>query len=588
MPRRPVDPAVRQQAFLTWLDTEEVRIWRKLLEAKKGFGLITSTTPDLTDRWEPFLSTLHSLSKMLKCAKKSPSYDQEVFRTAFFAQLEKDVDGWKFELPKMYVDPARDCRMAFVDVWEFLEKLNEVTDEDYVQVKKDFTKKLSELEKTYLKHKKPGHELLWSDYLRITLKPLYDTIEANNSLYSLMFRTHPKKRWFKQEAPEFRMEACKTLFCEALTRLVTKLHAYGNLGNLPVPNIEKSMEKLAIDTAHNPCLKAFINPVKNAWVKMRRAFRDKWREGFNRYKQPLKDNADIEEVLMELLTRESLAEHLLGTPLKRDQLEFVYDIVEQVFHSPLKAKLLSKDNDVIFTVIPQMSVFKGLMQVSQVRQEITEKIAELQELGQPLESARPKTANADPSDQEERYEGVRRMWIWARYIRDSDMPTWERLSYEVGNINIMVQEDVLDFIIAQHIKRRNLKAVHELRPPYIWNYQVAENRYVKVEEVPDVDDSLGQIMVPPDNPNDLSHIERHFRETARPLDCYIDGRVQRVLKEVEHLAINLVAINKEIWKLLVTQVIKTFEDELPNLEDDKISTDEDELTRQTEEVKQEL
>jgi hypothetical protein len=78
------------------------------------------------------------------------------------------------------------------------------------------------------------------------------------------------------------MSACKALFCEALTRLVKTLHAHGNLGEIHPPSIEKSMEKLSIETAHNPCLKAFINPVKNAWVKMRRTLRDKWRGGFSK------------------------------------------------------------------------------------------------------------------------------------------------------------------------------------------------------------------------------------------------------------------------------------------------------------------
>jgi hypothetical protein len=297
-------------------------------------------------------------------------------------------------------------------------------------------------------------------------------------------------------------------------------------------------------------------------------------------------NTEVEEVLKELLTRESLAEHLLGTQLKRDQLEFVYDIVEQVHYSPLQDRLLKKDEDVIYSVIPQMAVFKGLMRISQVRLEIAERLAELQELGVPIEHARPVTANSDPEDQEERLEGIRRMWIWERYIREIDRPVWERLSYEVGNTNIMVQEDVLDFIIAKFIKRRHVKPTKELRPPFIWNYSVDKNRYVKVEEVVDADDSLAQIIAKPDDPADQSHVERHFREQARPLDCYIDGRIQRILDEVERLAISMVAFKKESWALLVIQVIKTFEETLPTLEEGRISTDE-ELSRQ-EEVKQEL
>lgn len=283
-----------------------------------------------------------------------------------------------------------------------------------------------------------------------------------------------------------------------------------------------------------------------------------------------------------------MAEHLLGTELKRDQLEFVYDLIEQVYHSPLKDKLLNKDDEVIFTVIPQMAVFKGLVQISQVRQELAEKLAELEELGIPVEAARPKTANLDPEDREERFEGVRRMWIWERYIREDDREVWNRLSYEVGNINIMVQEDVLDYIIAQLIKRRHVKPQHEMRPPYIWNYNINENRYVPVEEVSNADDSLAMIIEKPDNPNDTSHVERRFRDNARPLECYIDGRVQKVLQQVEVLAMNMVAIMKEPWKLMVRQVIKTFEEELPNCDEDKISTDEDELSRQSEEVKQDI
>jgi hypothetical protein len=151
MVRKAVDPVARQQAFQVWLETEEVRMWRDLLNDKSKYGLVTSTTPDLTDKWEEFLGPLHSFSKLTKSAKKSPSYDQEVMRTAFFAQLEKNVDGWAFELPKMYVDPARDCRMAFIDIWEGLALLNDISDENYMQVKKDFYKKLAEFEKTYMK-----------------------------------------------------------------------------------------------------------------------------------------------------------------------------------------------------------------------------------------------------------------------------------------------------------------------------------------------------------------------------------------------------------------------------------------------------
>ena len=62
-----------------------------------------------------------------------------------------------------------------------------------------------------------------------------------------------------------------------------------------------------------------------------------------------------------------------------------------------------------------------------------------------------------------------------------------------------------------------------MRPPKIWNF---------------FDD------------NDSEKIEHVIRHDANPVACYQDGRIQKIMTNVQEIAMNLATHNEEIWKSL--------------------------------------
>lgn len=152
--KRKADPAVLESQFETWTHTEEYRVWQELLKVKVTLKRISVTTRDIAFDLQPFLSLLHKFSGLMKVPRKSSTYEQIHMRTAFIPQVGLDlkfiVDGKEFDLIKEQVDIARDCRQAFCEVLTYLDKLKEYSSANFTSEKKDFIKKLTLFEKSYM------------------------------------------------------------------------------------------------------------------------------------------------------------------------------------------------------------------------------------------------------------------------------------------------------------------------------------------------------------------------------------------------------------------------------------------------------
>lgn len=68
-----------------------------------------------------------------------------------------------------------------------------------------------------------------------------------------------------------------------------------------------------------------------------------------------------------------------------------------------------------------------------------------------------------------------------------------------------------------------------MRPPHVWNFFEDENP--------------------------TPHV---LRADARPQDCYIDGRIEKVLEDIERLSINLRNHEDHVWNRLVQYTIDIF------------------------------
>jgi len=554
-----VDPAVLAQQFESWQQSEEYNSWEELLGKKETFKKsISTTTKDMTRReMQPFLNSLHELVVIMKVPHKSTSYEQVYLRTAFYPQVGIDymfsADGLEFELHKDCVDIARDTRGAFVDVLNNLDTIRTVEETNFIQVKKDFVKKLTTFEKQYMNHVKKAHDYLMKEVLAVILQPLTDAIDTSMNLYYLENRAHEKRKWFKDPAPEFRLKAVKQKFAEAMEILIKRLREHGPLTYCP--DVLTSLSRFEIDTSEHEALKFFVNPVKSGWRKLRSEFKSLHKYGIIVYKQPVQRNKNVVAYLKEVLDAEWYAEQLLGDELKLEQLKLVFDVVCQISLSPLKDKMfnakpedeMSRDFEDINCIVAELAVFKALQQMYQAQEDIAKRQEELREAGLEVpEKERTSEASVWSNDKETRYEGIPRVWVWEGYIRDPDKVLWLEAAQVVSQVNLMVQEDICDYIIARYIPRRDVK-LEETRPPYLWNKNLMDNRYVEPEDPIFEEDQPKQ-----DDQNKIK-----FRGYVDPEKAYVDGRVQEVIAWVEKLAINLKVYQKETWNMLVSKVISS-------------------------------
>lgn len=281
-------------------------------------------------------------------------------------------------------------------------------------------------------------------------------------------------------------------------------------------------------------------------------------------------NKVLVAALQELLKSEELAEHLMGDELKKDQLEFIYSVIHHIYNSPLQPYLLSDHEVILKEVIPQVAVFKAIQQMAEVIRSTEEKDTELREIGLDLTSIlADKDSSVWSQDKEVRYEGIQRKWVWEGYIRDTDKPAWEEASQLINRINLMVQEDLLDYLTFRHFITKK-STVKEIRPPFVWNHLLLNNRYVSIEERIDEEEDTTKL-----RETLQDKMKQRFRDYVNPSDCYIDGRVDDMINKTTHLAFSLRGHQREAWDLLVKHVTDCFRIELPDSGEEDISIDEE-------------
>lgn len=597
--QRHVDPEVLEQEFNTWKESEEAKEWRSLLDLKKAmiaevkpdYAVIDNTMDDFAHAWSRYLEQLKRAMQVFKVPCKSATYDQDKVRSAFFAQSQNEmtVDLRTFLIPKASVDSARDTREEFIRVWKTLDEIDSMEAENYRASRTNLTKALAGFEKVYVKHVKSAHTEIYEQFLMPIIQPLVDVINTNKELYAVEHRHHKNKKWFTDPAPEFRIKACRAVFFEALTALLVKLREIGVLAT--IMDVRKCFEDVEIDTSPSLVLRYFVHPLKNAWTEMRVTMRKMYKNTVNLVKQPLKKNVELIDNLKKLILCYDECEVLLGDDLKKDQLMFMHSVISHVYLSPLKDQLGSDEeekrkgepmrmNNTLAQVVPSIAAFQGLRHMAKAKQLLQERILELQELGETLESIKlPKKHVLFSQDTEERYEGLPRIWIWEGFIADNRREQWETMAAEVGSLNIMVQEDIVDFFITQEVRSRiprgqeERKKPEELRPPQVWNFHVYENEYV----LPREELVLPSQVQPKKNeaPETLDIKPLHpYRAKSNPTESYVDGRVTRIIKTVEKMGGSLKVKESERWNQIVAKVIDTMKKEPPPLVEEDVSEDE--------------
>lgn len=600
--QRHVDPEVLEQEFNTWKESEEAKEWGILLELKKNmiaevkpeYAVIDNTMDDFANAWGHYLEQIKRVMQVFKVPHKTTAYEQDKLRSAFFAQSmnEMTIDLRTFLIPKASSDSARDTREEFIRVWKTLDEIDSMEAETYRASRTNLTKALAAFEKMYVKHVKSAHTEIYEQFLLPIIQPLVDVINTSKELYAVEHRNHKNKKWFADPAPDFRLKACRAVFFEALTAFLAKLREIGVLST--IMDVRKCFEDVEIDTSPSLVLRYFIHPLRKAWIDMRMTLRKMYKNTVNLVKLPLKKNYELIDNLKQLISHYNECEVLLGDDLKKDQLMFMHSVISHVYLSPLRDQLETgseeekrKDpathmNNTLAQVIPSITAFQGLRHMAKAKQLQQERKQELEDLGETLEAIKlPKKHILFSQDTEERYEGLPRIWMWEGFIADNRREQWESMSAQVGALNIMVQEDIIDYFItlearsrvARAAEDRKPKVSEEQRPPHVWNYHVYENEYVLPRE-----ELILPSQVQPkkaEAPETLEIKPLHpYRAKSNPVDCYVDGRVREIIKTVEKMGGSLKVKDRDRWNQLVSAVIDTMKKEPPPVEEEEVSEDE--------------
>jgi len=106
--------------------------------------------------------------------------------------------------------------------------------------------------------------------------------------------------------------------------------------------------------------KYYIQKLHDAFLRMRVNMSKHYSMGFDFWRLPLSSNEQMMSDMTALITLENEIDVILGDRLKREQLNFMYDVLKIVFDGPSRKKLLAKSDKIILLSIPKLVALKAL------------------------------------------------------------------------------------------------------------------------------------------------------------------------------------------------------------------------------------
>lgn len=172
---------------------------------------------------------------------------------------------------------------------------------------------------------------------------------------------------------------------------------------------------------------------------------------------------------------------------------------------------------------------------------------------------------------------VQRFWIWEQYSNENKKEQWLAAAEKLRRINPHVIQDIEDYILLQGFRGKKLTEVKRIidQDLHARRAQQKERSKEKEEEEKIMDKKrafLNNYMKPPDCWNfflkDDDGIEEEqkmphvLRADAEPQKCYIDGRVESVLDDINALGFHLTRHEELRWKTLRNFSVEIFKQEI--------------------------
>eukprot|EP01016_Furgasonia_blochmanni_P038690 TRINITY_DN4702_c0_g1_i5.p1 TRINITY_DN4702_c0_g1~~TRINITY_DN4702_c0_g1_i5.p1 ORF type:complete len:610 (-),score=135.70 TRINITY_DN4702_c0_g1_i5:61-1842(-) len=353
---------------------------------------------------------------------------------------------------------------------------------------------------------------------------------------------------------------------------------------VPEIDVRRVLDKFQFENWEtNTVEKFYIGPLFMTFEKLVDHMRDLALKGMNHWLQPLNENKEFCDLIRDLIEKELVCEFLMGTPLRKDQLNFLFNSVRLLYDSARDRLLKAEEHSVVMNeCIPQIVIFKYLQHIQawqdkkkawELTQPPKETIIEEKKEPEPKKDNKMNTTSSKLFNQtqttlneaeleekrkreqeEEENKRFGRIWIWVDFMTDVNKELLEAVDL-LRNINPAVQQDIDDFIITKANQQVNKGKKPDDKKKDAHVHSTHEKK-IQITEIPSGERR------PPFLWNDPQVVDEHkYRSHAKPHECYIDKRVDKLFSYIEKFAENLSTTNKERWERLVLKVLDVYKEE---------------------------
>lgn len=318
------------------------------------------------------LDAVWELLKIFKVKTgKLKELSQPSVRSFFFARENQQnetiiIDGIDCGVEREHANIADKIRHKLTEIMDFCkDRLDMLKPEDYQNEKKNLVKSMGDFVKFYATHMKSGHKIVYEGKMATVLRPIQELININYSYRSFMMGYIKE---VDREIRDFKLRALKKKYIVALQEVMRVLYKESEGGPKLncTPNVERMFNKLEYKNwKENPIEKMYLEPLHNNFKKLMKTLWRMWYEKINYWRIPLCKNEELVKDIQTLIKSDIIAESLLGTPIRRDQLNFVFSVVQIIDKSDPKIKehLERKDENTVKQSIPKLVVFKAIQRM---------------------------------------------------------------------------------------------------------------------------------------------------------------------------------------------------------------------------------
>lgn len=297
---------------------------------------------------------------------------------------------------------SRNSRQTFISLINQIVRCDEKDDRDFMEYRKELSNTFKRFFTFYKKHvKKRNSNDTTVEILKTVLKPLEDVLDCNMRLTLVDFQFKDLDTF---DVNNFKYKALITNFCTTYQNLQGLLLTHNKWRDLKENNEQKRKEgkenEIVTETkeeliySSNPDVysvlkklqysswkdnkveRFFIQKLQDAFMMMRVNMSKLYSMGFEYWRTPISMNEQLIADIKHLIDLEDRLEIILGDRRKREQLNFMYDVLKVIFNGLSKKKLLEKSMKLMNLSIPRLVALKSLIKIHEVFQKKYKEVSE--------------------------------------------------------------------------------------------------------------------------------------------------------------------------------------------------------------------